>query len=295
MAGGGHDRERGGEHVEVAVEVHGEHRCASPPRVPSAKLVGRVMPGHVDHRVEPAELLEQVARPRRPSVTETDVARADPPAATMRPAVVSSGGGSGSLPSSVTSGSIVTTKAPWRPSSSAMAAPIPPPPPVTATTRCPSVAVGGHGAATWSSSSKPSQSPLRQPLLQQRRGTRSSRRSRGRSCRCAGFSEPGLPSWLIRDGVQADITALPSTNESTIFWVQASSASALTSNTFTPALLEDADGAADELGAEHRQLRVVDGHDALLGGRRHHEQVREAAAHHPEEAWRGPAPTSRPG
>ena len=53
--------------------------------------------GHVDHGVEPAvlvdQLLEQRSGPPRPSVTDTDEARADPPAATMRPAVVSSGSG----------------------------------------------------------------------------------------------------------------------------------------------------------------------------------------------------------
>ena len=75
-------------------------------------------------------------RPRTasPSVTDTDEARAEPPAATMRPAVVSSGSGSCSEPSRVTRGSTVTTNQPPRPSSSAMAAPIPPPPPVTTAT-----------------------------------------------------------------------------------------------------------------------------------------------------------------
>ena len=38
----------------------------------------------------------------------------------------------------------------------------------------------------------------------------------------------------MRDGVQADMTALGSTNVSTIFWIQSASASALTSNTSTP-------------------------------------------------------------
>ena len=58
-----------------------------------------------------------------------------------------------------------------------------------------------------------------------------------------GFIASGWPSLLMRDGVQADMTALPSTKESTIFCVHASSASALTSNTSTPCSLEQPDGA----------------------------------------------------
>ena len=49
-------------------------------------------------------------------------------------------------------------------------------------------------------------------------------------------------------------------------------------------LLELPDGAADELGSEHGQLGVVDGHHRLLPRRRHDEHVREATAHHPEQA-----------
>ena len=49
-------------------------------------------------------------------------------------------------------------------------------------------------------------------------------------------------------------------------------------------LLEQLDGAADELGPEHGQLGVVDGHHRLLPRRRHDEHVREATAHHPEQA-----------
>ena len=55
-------------------------------------------------------------------MTEADDALAEPPAATMRPAVVSCGSGSCSVPSRVTKGSTVTTNQPLRPSSSAMAA-----------------------------------------------------------------------------------------------------------------------------------------------------------------------------
>ena len=58
---------------------------------------------------------------------------------------------------------------------------------------------------------------------------------------------------------------MPATNESTIFWVQASSASALTSKTSTPCF-EQRDGAGDELGAGHGQLGVVHRHHGLLGG-----------------------------
>ena len=49
-------------------------------------------------------------------------------------------------------------------------------------------------------------------------------------------------------------------------------------------LLEQSDGAADELGPEHGQLGVVDGHHRLLARRRHDEHVGEATAHHPEQA-----------
>ena len=49
-------------------------------------------------------------------------------------------------------------------------------------------------------------------------------------------------------------------------------------------LRELPDDTADELGPEHGQLRVVDGHHRLLPRRRHDEHVREATGHHPEEA-----------
>ena len=88
----------------------------------------------------------------------------------------------------------------------------------------------------------------------------------------------------MRDGVQADMTALASTNESTIFCVHASSASALTSKTSTPCCSSSPTAPPDELGAEHGQLGVVDGHHRLLARRRHDEHVREASAHHAEQA-----------
>ena len=93
MPGRGHERQGGVEHVEVALEVHVEHR--QPVLLGALGEVG--LPGdagHVDDGVEPAVLVDQLARTGRrtasPSVTDTDEARAEPPAATMRPAVVSS-------------------------------------------------------------------------------------------------------------------------------------------------------------------------------------------------------------
>ena len=88
----------------------------------------------------------------------------------------------------------------------------------------------------------------------------------------------------MRDGVQADMTALASTNESTIFCVHCLLGLGAHVEHLHAPLLEQPDGAADELGAEHGQLGVVDGDHRLLAGRRHDEQVREAAAHHPEQA-----------
>ena len=57
-----------------------------------------------------------------------------------------------------------------------------------------------------------------------------------------------------------------------------------------PRLPEQADGGADELGPQHRQLRVVDGHDRLLGRRRHREHVGEIAAQDSEERDRAVGP-----
>ena len=44
MAGGGHDRQRGAEDVEVAVEVHGEHAAPVLLACPWRSSSGRVMP-----------------------------------------------------------------------------------------------------------------------------------------------------------------------------------------------------------------------------------------------------------
>ena len=89
----------------------------------------------------------------------------------------------------------------------------------------------------------------------------------------------------MRDGVHADMTRLASTNESTIFWVQSRLGVGAHVEHLDPVLARAMPTVpADELGAQHRELGVVDGDDRLLAGRRHDEQVREAAAHHPEEA-----------
>jgi hypothetical protein len=95
VPGGGHERQGGVEHVEIAPEVHGEHR--QPVLLGALSEVG--LPGDagdVDDGVEPAVLVDQLPEQpatASPSVTDTDEARAEPPAATMRPAVVSSGPG----------------------------------------------------------------------------------------------------------------------------------------------------------------------------------------------------------
>ena len=66
--------------------------------------------------------------------------------------------------------------------------------------------------------------------------------------------------------------------------VQASSASSVTSNTFTPRASSISDRGRDVLGAEDHQVREVVGGDGLLAGRRHDEHVREAARRHAVQA-----------
>ena len=209
------------EDVEVAVEVHGEH--AAPVLLGArgeARRPGDA--GHVDHRVEPAvlvdQLVEQLAdrrrrrspRPTRPGPSRRR-RRCDRRWSPRAPGAARSRRATRAGPS-------VTTKAPC--AAELLGDGGADPAAAAGDDDDPLAGLRRHGAATWSSSSRPSQSPLVEPLLEQLAVARSSRRSPGRSCRCAGSAASGLPSWLIRDGVQADMTALPSTNESTIFWVQ---------------------------------------------------------------------------
>ena len=96
MPGGRHDRQGGAEDVEVAVEVHGEHAAPVLLGAPWRSSSGRVMPATLttaSSRPSSSTRSSNSSRTASPSVTETDDARADPPAATMRPAVVSSGVG----------------------------------------------------------------------------------------------------------------------------------------------------------------------------------------------------------
>ena len=91
-----HQRQGGGEDVAVAVEVHREH--AAPVVVAALGEAGRTADtGDVDDGVQAAELVGQLAGTTAvlpaSSVTDTPDARAAPPAATMRPAVVSLGRG----------------------------------------------------------------------------------------------------------------------------------------------------------------------------------------------------------
>ena len=196
-----HDRQRGAEDVEVAVEVHREH--AEPVllgAVGEARRPGDA--GDVDHGVEAAVLVDQLARTARglavPSVTDTADARAGAAGGDDAPG----GGllGRGELLGAVEGDERVhrDDEGAVRPSSSAIAAPIPPPPPVTTTT-----ALAGRVTSTLQ--------PVEVDLLARAspraaRGSRSSRRSPGRSCRCAGSMPPGSPSLLMRDGVHADMT-----------------------------------------------------------------------------------------
>jgi hypothetical protein len=119
-------------------------RCTSSTAVqssslPSAKPLGRLIPATLTTASrEPNSSTSSAnsASTAVASVTDVFDARARPPAATMRSAVVGSALASRRAdPSSVTPGSTVTTNAPLRATSSAIAAPIPAAPPVTTTTR----------------------------------------------------------------------------------------------------------------------------------------------------------------
>ena len=108
--------------------------------VPEANPVGRLMPATLttaSSAPNSSTRSANSARTEASSVTDVADARAVPPAATIRSAVVSSGDSIRLDPSSETTGSMVTTNAPVRPTASAIAAPIPAAPPVTTTTRCP--------------------------------------------------------------------------------------------------------------------------------------------------------------
>ena len=81
MAGRGHERQRGAQHVEVAVEVHVEHRT---PVVLDAggESGGAADAGDVHDRVERAELVDELGEERadRVLVGDRDVRRPGLPA-----------------------------------------------------------------------------------------------------------------------------------------------------------------------------------------------------------------------
>ena len=123
--------------------MHAEHR--RPRRlVALGEARGRLMPATLITASSPPNSSTSPVKSASiaaASVTDVFEARAAPPAATMRSAVVSVGAWSCARPSTVTPGSTVTTYAPVRPTASAMAAPMPAPPPVTTTTCCRSAAL----------------------------------------------------------------------------------------------------------------------------------------------------------
>ena len=88
----------------------------------------------------------------------------------------------------------------------------------------------------------------------------------------------------MRDGVHADMTATGvDEGVDDLLRPRLLGLRAHVEHLDTP-LLEQPDGTADELAAEHGQLRVVHRHHRLLPGRGHDEHVREPTAHHPEQA-----------
>src|SRR6478752_6290865 len=234
------------------------------------------------------------ARTPSASVTESADARAVPPAATIRSAVVGSSVASRSAPSSVTSGSTVTTTWPVRPSSSAIAAPMPPPPPVTtATGRPPGLtAVPQVGSPRAPVRSRRGDGSVELEPLQVTRG------------------QPGPDQVAVGEQVAAPAAVVPAP------WAHrlgvtlvvdagrragghdAAGVDVGRDDLLDPAvlglcahvehldltLLQLADQLAEQLGAEHSDGGVVDGDDGLLAGCRHDEEVREAPAHHPVEA-----------
>ena len=274
--GGRHERQGGAEDVAVAVEVHREH--AAPVLVAArGEAGGPGDAGDVDHGVEPAELVGQLVEQLRERPLVGDRHRRRPRGA----AGGDDAAGGGLLGRGELLGAVDGDQRVDGDDESACAAEL----------------LGDRGADPAAAAGDdddplPVASRQVQPVEVARlraspraaRGSRSSRRSLGRSCLSRGFMPPGSPSLLMRDGVQADMTPLASTKVSTICSDPVRLGLGAHVEHLDALLLEQRHRAGDELGAEHGQLGVVDGDDRLLAGCRHDEHVREAAAHHPEQA-----------
>ena len=98
--------------------------------------------------------------------------------------------------------------------------------------------------------------------------------------------DSGWPSLLIREGVQAAITARAGDVGVDDLLRPVRLGLRADVEDLDAVLVRELDGSGDELGAGHGQLGVVHRHHGLLGGCRHDEQVGEAPGHHAEEAGR---------